>query len=751
VLQTDSEHAGGAGSRFTKERLGRLIRSYLSSEGFENEDLSERVGELMQLATNRLVLLSEQVEGTISFDVRSLQEFMAAAAITSSDQKIMDSRLAHIAGHSHWRHVFQIAASRCFADDSFHYRRATITQITRQMDASEPDMVARNGARLALDLLADGVAFDHPNFRRPLLQHALEQLDLGVSVLDDRLAKVCDEGVADLARDAICQKIAEGNHESALCAWKLLFQISQLGQNWADDLIVQLWPMDGAVDVDIWENIALPLGSQRIADHLADSLTKSGPILGMVVYGFAQRLTRLKRDERVDYTRLRQMNLSDLYTNEKAPNHIRVGLLQFDYPNVCETKLISIRSSFDRFKGKDFADDSWESVRRLEEFGRSPNKKTLAACLRAFCSTKLGLVSFWYRILPWPIATILRESTGADHLHGLASEVEEGGRGDVDQWLEAETRWRKVGLVESDLLAATEERWFDADVGKRGAPSWVESYNHRHSFSVACVRKLVKISQDVRNKRLKLLLADTSAMLIGSGMRRERWAEDDAEFAIETIANSRRRFAHLGVEFAMSLSPSFWSKRSVAAKLGTLLARADSFDVQHPAMREGLLEAAERDPSLVSLLYPAALTIALEDFESRGKLERLFSRTETLPDDSDPYPRLARAIVRLIDCPDVGLCLDEILEIDETSNLMSAVLSGELMPVDRRLTILTLLIKKLKERYSPHWRNCIPIARKVLDSRKSELTNLEVWSCLELPPESFGALLPQAEHITLGR
>ena len=391
VLQTDSEHAGGAGSRFTQERLRRLISAYLKSEGFAGDDLSGRVDELMQLAINRLVLLSQQIEGTISFDVRSLQEFMAAAAITSGDQEIMDRRLSHIAGISHWRHVLLIAASRCFADDSFHYRRATVTQITRQMDAIEPDMIARNGARLALDLLADGVALDHPNFRRPLLQHALEQLDLGPRMLDERLARVCDDAVSDIATGVISREILEGSHAHALSAWRLLFQISQQGRSWADDLIIQLWPQGDKIDFEALDDVAVPLGSQRVADHLADSLAKEGPTLGLRPYTFAQKVARSRRDDRVDYSRIRRMNFTELYSSNDAPGRKSCPVLAKEYPGSYAVMFIPINSNaiYETFSGADFENDSWLPIRRVREFIESPDKMTLAACVRAFCSVRV--------------------------------------------------------------------------------------------------------------------------------------------------------------------------------------------------------------------------------------------------------------------------------------------------------------------------------------------------------------------------
>jgi hypothetical protein len=735
VLQTDSEHAGGAGSRFTQARLRSLIHNYLSSEGFVGSDLLQRVDELMQLAINRLVLLSQQVEGTISFDVRSLQEFMAAAAITSGDQPEMDGRLSHVAGHSHWRHVFQIAASRCFADDSFHYRRPIITQITRQMDTTEPDMVSRNGARLALDLLADGVALDHPNFRRPLLQHALEQLDLGAQVLDERLAKVCDDSVADLVRDELSHRIVEGNQANALCAWKLLFQISQLGAVWADDLIVQLWPADGKIDADAWDEIGVPLGSQRVADHLAGALSEAGPTLGLFVYGFAQRLTRVKRDERIDYSRLRKMNFADI-----APHTKECALLRADFPNAYKVRFVSIQSKVNGFEGPDFSNASWELVRRIKEFTRSPNKNSLASCVRAFSNTKIGSLRVLSRILPWPIATLLREAVGVEHLRKIASEVEEGMRGDLDQWVEAEKRWSGVGLVKDDFDAATADGWFGADIGRRGAPLWLEGPDRNQPPKLALVRQLLAISRQVQNRKMAAALFDTVGMLV-MFTRQVPSSESDIEISLDCILCSSVRYPHAALELAIRTNERMWTVRAIADKLGKVLSLVDMYDVHHPAIRDNLLKALEHDPSLESLYYPVALVLCAEEID-KERLLKIFSKVEPVSGESNLYFRLAAAVVRLIDCPDLDECVEEVLDILERSSLLSALLFGELLDVQRRLDILTIIIKKLRERNSPKWRDFIPLARKGLDSRKSDLTNSTVWNALKLPRESFEILLP---------
>ena len=742
VLQTDSEHAGGAGSRFAQDRLRSLIHNYLNSEGFSGSDLDQRVDELMQLAINRLVLLSQQVEGNISFDVRSLQEFMAAAAITSGDQPEMDKRLSHVAGHSHWRHVFQIAASRCFADDSFHYRRSIITQIARQMDTTEPDMVARNGARLALDLLADGVALDHPNFRRPLLQHALEQLDLGAQVLDDRMARCCDDSVTDIVRDELSRRISEGNPASSLSAWKLLFQISQRGQAWADDLIIQLWPADGTIDPCAWEEISVPLGSQRVADHLAAALSRAEPTLGLTVVGFANRLARLKRDEGVDYTQLRNLNLSDVTAMTESPKWRRCRLLNADFP--AEARFIPIgRSSFKDFDGQELSAPAWESIRRVREFASSPSKESLAACIKAFGLTKISPHRRLARILPWPISTLLREAGGnSEHLQRLVLEVQEGGRGDANQWMEAEKRWSKLGIVEDDFYAATESSWFGPDIGRRGAPLWFEGLNRPHAPTLDLVKRLLEVSNRVQNSRMAEAIFEAAATFITVGVRREGWSEGDTELMLDTLLTDRQNLVHSGAELAIGMGERMWRVPAIANKMGRLLSRTDAYDAPHPAIRDRVLQALEFNPNLEGLLYPAAVVLCSEGPERKMKLLEIFRRAGPFDDNSEIYPRLAAAIVSLIDCPNLDGCLDKMLSIAERSTLLSTLLSGKLLDVQQRLDILTALIKKLRHSNSPRWKEYVPIARRALDSRKSDLTNPAVWTSLRLPGESYGVLLP---------
>jgi hypothetical protein len=206
LLHVEAERSGGAESFLTEKQFEQLASQFLASEGYTEEELASVTKDLATLVTQRLVLLAPRVEGRIAFDVRSLQEFMAAAMITSDKDGLVAARLRAIAGKAHWRHVFQIAASRCFADTGKRHLAEIITTLCNELDAGsedEADRLAKSGARLAIDLLADGLALDAPKQRRLLFDRALQCLDLGPRLADKRLATIVDRSLASHCAEAI--------------------------------------------------------------------------------------------------------------------------------------------------------------------------------------------------------------------------------------------------------------------------------------------------------------------------------------------------------------------------------------------------------------------------------------------------------------------------------------------------------------------------------------------------------------------
>lgn len=67
------------------------------------------------------------------------------------------------------------------------------------------------GARLALDLLADGIGINHPISRKKLVVHALDLLELGPSNLDERLVSIWQPETADIYEERLRHWLSSGS------------------------------------------------------------------------------------------------------------------------------------------------------------------------------------------------------------------------------------------------------------------------------------------------------------------------------------------------------------------------------------------------------------------------------------------------------------------------------------------------------------------------------------------------------------
>jgi hypothetical protein len=78
LLHVRAEYSGSANPYLARNEFQKLIERQLRSEGHSSKTIAEVSQEIVRIATDRLVLLGCKVQEQIAFDVRSLQEFMAA-------------------------------------------------------------------------------------------------------------------------------------------------------------------------------------------------------------------------------------------------------------------------------------------------------------------------------------------------------------------------------------------------------------------------------------------------------------------------------------------------------------------------------------------------------------------------------------------------------------------------------------------------------------------------------------------------
>ena len=202
LLQTEAEVAGSTDSKLSLQRFRRLVRQRISGEGYEGEELLRRTEDLTDAALTRLVFLVGLEAEKIGFEIRSLQEFMAAEALMDTRDQLVRERLEEIATIAHWRNVFLFAAGKAFSDRQ-HLTRYRHRHLRSGKRSSNGRVVGCDTGwiRLALDLLEDGIALEQPKFRRQLLRLAVRLIEIPESETSRRLARLYDNrSCSDISR-----------------------------------------------------------------------------------------------------------------------------------------------------------------------------------------------------------------------------------------------------------------------------------------------------------------------------------------------------------------------------------------------------------------------------------------------------------------------------------------------------------------------------------------------------------------------
>ncbi|SMD24484.1 hypothetical protein SAMN05660733_07732 [Lentzea albidocapillata] len=187
-LHVQAEHAAEAESVLLVHDLLGMARQRLQDEGHPPSMAIDLAQRLVDASTTRLVLLVPLRQGSVGFEVRSLQEFMAACSVTNGESPEILARLAPLIISPHWRNTWLLAAGRLFSERE-HMRSDLMTLIERYDQEGVTSPVTMPGAGLAVDLLGDDVAIRTPHFQTMLTDRALRLLRLGPGLHVQRLAQ----------------------------------------------------------------------------------------------------------------------------------------------------------------------------------------------------------------------------------------------------------------------------------------------------------------------------------------------------------------------------------------------------------------------------------------------------------------------------------------------------------------------------------------------------------------------------------
>ena len=137
LLQIDSERSGRTDAKLSTQRFMSLVKERLEEEGHEGQGLDDLTQQILDAAAQRLVFLVGLESDQVGFEIRSLQEFMAAECLMEGRDEDVQRRLLEIAPLPNWRNVFLFASGKCFGErqhlrDTIHRICATLNETRRR-------------------------------------------------------------------------------------------------------------------------------------------------------------------------------------------------------------------------------------------------------------------------------------------------------------------------------------------------------------------------------------------------------------------------------------------------------------------------------------------------------------------------------------------------------------------------------------------------------------------------------------------
>jgi hypothetical protein len=451
-LQYRGETAGDRAVSLSLDQFKGLVSAYLAEVGHEGAEKALLVKHITEAAHHRLVFLTSRVEGELSFDVRSLQEYMASECLMSGHPDVVRERLRAVAPSPYWRNVFLFAVGKCFADAQSRHLQDAVRLLCEDLNGPGDSLLAavRAGSELALDVLQSGTVSENPNYGRHLARIALNLLAepylTDQPSATDRLQLVYRESLATVFREALELRVGQADVSRTFGAWPLLIRLLDNGIDWAANLADRCWPADPQAELELVEQLVPEFGEmewlRQKVNELIPEITPEK--IWAIIRFFDQR--SVPPDCITLLNVLIHLEFGDPPICLRAGQE-QLGAFELQVVRLASRKnnVMKVFASLARLLPRS---PDWRPFILAHEFLRAPSRSTLSKVLRecvdggwnpSSMSTELSC-------LPWPLAACLDSVQSLEQLRDLADHVEKGRLGDLDDWQAAEHRWLAQGV-----------------------------------------------------------------------------------------------------------------------------------------------------------------------------------------------------------------------------------------------------------------------------------------------------------------
>jgi AAA domain, putative AbiEii toxin, Type IV TA system len=426
LLQVESERDGGAAARMPQHRLEEVIDAVLLEDGIADDERITLVREITIAAGQRLVFLVEPEPGSFGFEIRSLQEFMAAWALTSGRENELEARLRAVTNAPMFRNVTLFIASRFFSEGS-PLRDVFADSICPGINHDPTDELARQsyaGSLLALEILEEGAVLMQPNRARALMLCACDLLNLPPGEEHFRLVAITNKDTYPVLHQALEQNLAQGSGPlQQLTGWYcLLFAVNRDRDN-AVALAERYWTQL-AGPAFLWQKLRqYGMGIWPwLSDKMAQNPHHFSPIdfIAAICYG----------DNRVAW-------LWQIFANwYRKP-------IRANWTGASVAPLNEVRpTALDNEVETEALPPCWQAWIEVARFWVTPDANKLAKALFAIAKYLPEVEWKWLQDrAAWPLAVCLCTANNSKDLIEFAQKAQSGVLGDVADWLAAEREW----------------------------------------------------------------------------------------------------------------------------------------------------------------------------------------------------------------------------------------------------------------------------------------------------------------------
>ncbi|WP_440223310.1 AAA family ATPase [Dokdonella sp. MW10] len=512
LLQVEAERAGGASSRMSREQLEFVIDSVLQEDEVASSDRIELVKDIALAAENRLVFLVEPEPGKFGFEIRSLQEFMAAWALSSGRDSEIEARMKQVADAPMFRNVLLFMASKFFGEGS-PLRDVYSEQIcgnTKENDIAWD--LTRAGSLLSLETLEEGAALSQPKRGRMLMSVAVDLLQLPPGPEHRRLGRVADKATSEVLSDRILNlksERVEGIIDQS-SAWVALVSASDKNDDWAQKCGNLLWPpRDGYPS--LFE--ALALSESPLSGWLSDKVTQSSDQIDPALF-----CGKIKASSDTNPSSSWAAWLMDFYgRKEYWPYSSRFSIFSI---SPLRTNQVSVTepSSIEPESAK------WQAWITAARYENNPSVETLCTALEFLAPIfSLGSWDQLQEMSSWPLKACLVTAESGDDLINFANQLRSGELGDEKAWKSAEDAWASGHISFNGFIEGIDPTtpWSASTVDQLPPfsliPAWIyldiDSWRSSRIARKPLLNKIILAFDECRNKKIKSTLATICLVL----------------------------------------------------------------------------------------------------------------------------------------------------------------------------------------------------------------------------------------------